>query len=83
MTTAFSGPAFTEAMPVPSDSMSARVADAVVPLVGGSTPSGRRAGSARRTTFVSRPADRVLARAATACLAVGTLVLGAGVLSLF
>ncbi|WP_286278537.1 hypothetical protein [Naasia aerilata] len=63
--------------------MTQRVADAVVPLIGGRAPSTRRSSAGRRQTYVARSADRFLVRAATGCLAVGGLLLSFGVTSLF
>jgi hypothetical protein len=85
MTTAFdpSPSSFSDAVPVRSGSMADRLADAAIPLIGGSAPSSRRGRASRRQTFVPRATDRILVYTATASLAAGGAALAVGVSMLF
>src|SRR4051794_36481557 len=55
MTTAFQESPLPDVVPIRSGLMADRLADANVPLLGGSAPSTRRSGAARRSTFVPPP----------------------------
>src|SRR4051812_29303061 len=79
VTTAFEESAPPEVAPIRSGSMAERLAEATVPLLGGSAPSTRPAGAARRATFVPRCSERLLVPVATACFATGGVALAVGV----